>query len=111
MISGYTVPWVAAEHPQGWEAALKWIDSDQEKIQVSGWNTLAAIVDGGPCPPYEMPMSASVNSGRYGIFRSASASAAPAFRSSTEIASSTFPPCFSTASIALMIDPPLVTTS
>jgi hypothetical protein len=44
MISGYTVPWVAAEHPQGWDAALKWIDSAEEKISVSGWNTLAAIV-------------------------------------------------------------------
>ncbi len=44
MISGYTVPWVAAEHPQGWEAAMKWIDSPHEKITVSGWNTLGAIV-------------------------------------------------------------------
>ncbi|HEV8291585.1 MAG TPA: DNA alkylation repair protein [Tepidisphaeraceae bacterium] len=44
MISGYTVPWVAAEHPQGWEAAMKWIDSSQERITVSGWNTLGAIV-------------------------------------------------------------------
>jgi 3-methyladenine DNA glycosylase AlkD len=44
MISGYTVPWVAAEHPQGWEAAMKWIDSPQEKVTVSGWNTLSAII-------------------------------------------------------------------
>jgi 3-methyladenine DNA glycosylase AlkD len=44
MISGYTVPWVASENPQGWEAAMKWIDSREEKIQVSGWNTLSAIV-------------------------------------------------------------------
>jgi hypothetical protein len=44
MISGYTVPWVAAENPQGWEAAMKWIDSPQEKVTVSGWNTLGAIV-------------------------------------------------------------------
>ncbi|HEV8377838.1 MAG TPA: DNA alkylation repair protein [Tepidisphaeraceae bacterium] len=44
MISGYTVPWVAAEHPQGWEAAMKWINSSEEKITISGWNTLGAIV-------------------------------------------------------------------
>src|SRR6266850_8030536 len=36
MISGYTVPWVASEHPEGWEAAMKWIDSPEEKISVSG---------------------------------------------------------------------------
>lgn len=44
MISGCTVPWVASENPQGWEAALKWIDSPIEKISVAGWTTLTAIV-------------------------------------------------------------------
>jgi 3-methyladenine DNA glycosylase AlkD len=44
MISGATVPSVAAEHPEGWEAAMKWIDSKEEKITVSGWIALGAIV-------------------------------------------------------------------
>ena len=44
MISGATVPSVAAEHPQGWQAAMKWIESSQENISVAGWTTLALIV-------------------------------------------------------------------
>ena len=44
MISGYTVPWVATENPDGWGIALKWIDSPEEKISSSGWCTLGSIV-------------------------------------------------------------------
>lgn len=44
MISGCTVPWVAAEHPDAVEIALKWIDSPKESIAVSGWATLSALV-------------------------------------------------------------------
>jgi 3-methyladenine DNA glycosylase AlkD len=44
MISGTTVPWVTAEHEDGVEIALKWIDSPKEHIAVAGWSTLAAIV-------------------------------------------------------------------
>lgn len=44
MISGTTVPWVAAEHPEAIEIALKWIDSPQEHIAVSGWSTLSCVV-------------------------------------------------------------------
>jgi 3-methyladenine DNA glycosylase AlkD len=43
MISGYTVPWVAAEHPEGFALARKWIDSPKEGVAVSGWNTFAAL--------------------------------------------------------------------
>lgn len=43
-ISEYSVPWVAAEHPKGWELALRWIASDNELIAASGWNTLGGIV-------------------------------------------------------------------
>lgn len=43
-ISEYTVPWVTAEHPQAWKLALKWIDSKNEQIACSGWNTLSGIV-------------------------------------------------------------------
>lgn len=44
MISGCTVPWVAAEHPDAIAIALKWIDSPKHLIAISGWNTLAALV-------------------------------------------------------------------
>jgi len=44
MISGTTVPWVASEHPDGFDIAMKWIDSKEEHLAVAGWNTLAAIV-------------------------------------------------------------------
>lgn len=43
-ISEYSVPWVASEHPKGWEMALEWIGSDSELIAGSGWNTLGGIV-------------------------------------------------------------------
>lgn len=44
MISEYTVPWVATEHPDGWKLGLAWIDSKEDKISACGWSTLASIV-------------------------------------------------------------------
>jgi 3-methyladenine DNA glycosylase AlkD len=44
MISSSTVPFVAVEHPDGWETALAWIDSPEEKMAVAGWTTLSGIV-------------------------------------------------------------------
>ena len=44
MISEFTVAWVAAESNHGYELALEWIESRDEKIAVSGWSTLAGIV-------------------------------------------------------------------
>lgn len=44
MISEFTVPWIAAESSHGWELGLKWIDSKQEQIVISGWATLASHV-------------------------------------------------------------------
>ncbi len=44
MVSEYTVPWMAAEHPEGWDLALRWIDSPVEKIASAGWNALSSIV-------------------------------------------------------------------
>lgn len=44
MISGCTVPWVASEHPDAIEIAMKWIDSPKEKITIAGWATLSAVV-------------------------------------------------------------------
>jgi 3-methyladenine DNA glycosylase AlkD len=40
-ISEYTVPWVAAGNPHGFELGLQWIDSPVEHIAASGWNTLS----------------------------------------------------------------------
>ena len=44
MIGEYTVPWVAADSPHGWELALEWIDAREESLQASGWATLASVV-------------------------------------------------------------------
>ena len=43
-ISEYTVPWVAAESPYGWELALEWITSKDDKIIAAGWATLSSLV-------------------------------------------------------------------
>lgn len=43
MISGTVVPWVAVEHPDGFTLALKWIDSKNEGVAVSGWRTLGGL--------------------------------------------------------------------
>jgi 3-methyladenine DNA glycosylase AlkD len=43
-ISEYTVPWVAAGSPQGYELALQWIDAPEEYIAAAGWSTLGHVV-------------------------------------------------------------------
>jgi 3-methyladenine DNA glycosylase AlkD len=48
MISGTTVPWVTAEHPDAIAIAMKWIDSPKEHVAVAGWSTLAAVVTTTP---------------------------------------------------------------
>lgn len=42
--SEYTVAWVASESLHGRELALAWIESGEEKIVVSGWAALSALV-------------------------------------------------------------------
>lgn len=54
MISGTTVPWVAAEHPEAIEIASKWIDSPEESIAVAGWATLSNVVT--TTPDEKLPM-------------------------------------------------------
>lgn len=44
MISGTTVPWVAAEHTDGFALALEWIDAKKEHVAIAGWATLGAWV-------------------------------------------------------------------
>ncbi|MBD1384301.1 DNA alkylation repair protein [Mucilaginibacter rigui] len=43
-ISEYTVPWVTAGNPHGFELALEWINSPVEHIAAGGWATLSNIV-------------------------------------------------------------------
>ena len=43
MVGEYTVPWVASEHPEGLALALRWIDSGDESLASTGWNTLGAL--------------------------------------------------------------------
>lgn len=43
MISEYTVPWIAAESPFGYELGLEWIESKDESIATSGWQTLSSL--------------------------------------------------------------------
>jgi len=47
-ISEYTVPWVAAGSPHGYELALEWIDSKKDHIAAAGWATLSGIVSMKP---------------------------------------------------------------
>ena len=44
MISGTIVPWVTAEHPDGFALAREWIDSSKEPMALAGWNALGALV-------------------------------------------------------------------
>jgi 3-methyladenine DNA glycosylase AlkD len=55
MISGTTVPWVASEHPEGFDLALKWIDSKNAQLARSGWNTLGALA--ATIPDAELPVA------------------------------------------------------
>lgn len=40
-LSEYTVPWIAAETPYGFELGLKWIRSKEETVASAGWSTLS----------------------------------------------------------------------
>jgi 3-methyladenine DNA glycosylase AlkD len=42
-LAQFTVAWVAAESPHGWELGLKWIDSPKETTATAGWSTLAGL--------------------------------------------------------------------
>jgi 3-methyladenine DNA glycosylase AlkD len=44
MTCEYTVAWVAAESPHGWEMAHEWIDSAKESVASIGWSTLSSLV-------------------------------------------------------------------
>lgn len=42
-LPGSTVPGVAAGGPFGWEMGRRWIDSDEPRIALAGWSTLAGL--------------------------------------------------------------------
>jgi 3-methyladenine DNA glycosylase AlkD len=44
MIAEYTVPWVAAGSRIGYDLALEWIDSKDEKTAAAGWSTLGGWI-------------------------------------------------------------------
>ncbi|MBX7131603.1 MAG: DNA alkylation repair protein [Fimbriimonadaceae bacterium] len=44
VVAEFAVAWVAAEGPHGWDLALEWIDSPDEKAPVVGWGTLSSLV-------------------------------------------------------------------
>lgn len=43
-VAEFAVAWVAADGPHGWDLALEWIESPDEKAQVVGWGTLSSLV-------------------------------------------------------------------
>lgn len=44
MLSEYSVPFVASEHPDAVKIAKKWIKSKSASIKTSGWNTYSAVL-------------------------------------------------------------------
>jgi hypothetical protein len=44
MISEYSVPWVAVEHPEARGLAMKWIASKKDHVASAGWCTYSGIV-------------------------------------------------------------------
>ena len=44
MVAEYTVPWVASASPHGREMAVEWIESKDEAIASSGWQTYSSLV-------------------------------------------------------------------
>ena len=55
MISEYSVAWVAAGSPHGWDMANKWIDSKKIPVAIAGWNTLSSIVGTIPDDKLNLP--------------------------------------------------------
>jgi hypothetical protein len=43
-VAEFAVAWVAADGPHGWDLALEWIESAEERVTVAGWGTLSSVV-------------------------------------------------------------------
>jgi len=54
-ISEYTVPWVAAGSPYGFELAMEWINAKEEHIAAAGWTTLSGLVALKPDTDLDIP--------------------------------------------------------
>jgi len=54
-ISEYTVPWVAAGSPLGFELAKEWIESPVEHVAATGWTTLGHWVSLKPDDQLDLP--------------------------------------------------------
>lgn len=54
-INEYIVPWVAAESRHGYEMALEWIESPDDRIVTAGWSTLANLVSLKPDSELDIP--------------------------------------------------------
>jgi len=48
MISEYTMPWLAVDHPRVREIALNWIDSNEPHVAAAGWSTYAGMLSVKP---------------------------------------------------------------
>lgn len=55
-LAGWTVPWVAAGSPHGWELALEWIDAKKPLTAMAGWGTLGSIVSITPDDKLDLAM-------------------------------------------------------
>lgn len=55
VVAEYAVAWVAADGPHGWDLALEWIESTEEKVAVVGWGTLSAHVGVKPDSELDIP--------------------------------------------------------
>ncbi|MBC8065029.1 MAG: DNA alkylation repair protein [Chlorobia bacterium] len=55
MSSMTAVPWVASEHPEGFNLAIKWIESKNEEVARAGWNTLSALA--ATIPDADLPVA------------------------------------------------------
>ena len=54
-LSEYTVSWLAADSPHGWELGLEWIDHPKDHVRSSGWSTLSSVVGTWPDEALDIP--------------------------------------------------------
>jgi len=54
-LSGFVVPWVAAESDHGWEIGLKWIESKDDVIASIGWGSIGALTSITPDEDLDIP--------------------------------------------------------
>jgi hypothetical protein len=54
-LASFTVAWVAAGSPHGWEMGQHWIDSEKEVVAAAGWATLSNLVALRPDAELDLP--------------------------------------------------------